>query len=53
MNMFGEQAGEMAARRANAMLDQGDLEGFQAWQRIHTAIRDLKLKVSSVEDDLF
>ncbi|SMF51241.1 hypothetical protein SAMN06265365_117108 [Tistlia consotensis] len=37
----GEVAAAVAARRADALLDTGDLEGCHLWNRIVEAIDDL------------
>jgi hypothetical protein len=41
IEMFGEGAALKAAMRADALLEQGDTEGFFAWNRITRAIHDL------------
>ncbi|HEX3945654.1 MAG TPA: hypothetical protein VHW69_16365 [Rhizomicrobium sp.] len=41
IEMFGEDAARKAAMRADALLEQGDTEGFFSWKRITRAIDDL------------
>jgi hypothetical protein len=41
IEMFGEDAALKAAMRADALLEQGDSDGFFAWKRIARAIDDL------------
>ncbi len=41
IEMFGEDATLRAAMRADALLEQGDTEGFFVWKRIARAIDDL------------
>ena len=38
---YGDEAELIAANRADAMLDQGDLEGQIVWKRILAAVRFL------------
>jgi hypothetical protein len=46
---FAEQA---AARRADDLLDRGDIEGFEDWTQIVDAIRDLEHKRPIVIDPM-
>ena len=39
---YGEDARFIAAKRADALLANGDAEGFHAWKRIANAIGDLE-----------
>jgi hypothetical protein len=39
---YPDDADLVAARRADALLDQGDVDGFHAWKRIVEAINELK-----------
>jgi hypothetical protein len=41
IEMFGEDAALKAALRADALLEQGNTEGFFAWKRITRAIDDV------------
>lgn len=41
IEMLGEDAARKAAMRADALLEQGDTEGFFSWKRITRAIDDL------------
>lgn len=41
IEMFGEDAARKAALRADALLEQGDAEGFFAWKPITWAIDNL------------
>ena len=38
----GERAALMAAMRADELLDQGDVEGFNAWKRIVKSINEFE-----------
>lgn len=49
MKLYGEDAALHAAMRADALLDQGDTEGFFTWKRIARAIDDLVRKPSADE----
>ena len=42
VKLHGVDAAIKAALRANALLDQGDADGFEAWKRIATAINELQ-----------
>lgn len=42
LRLYGYDATIRAAMRADALLDQGDSEGFFVWKRIARAIDDLK-----------
>jgi hypothetical protein len=48
VRLYQHGAERAAAGRADDMLGQGDLEGFEDWTLIVGAIRDLKHKRSSV-----
>jgi len=39
---YGEDARLIAAQRADALLDKGDMEGFYAWKRIANALASLE-----------
>ena len=41
LELYGADAGLRAAMRADALLEQGDTEGFFVWKRIVRAIDDL------------
>lgn len=41
VKQYPEDAGLVAARRADALLDQGDVDGFHVWKRIVDAIAEL------------
>ena len=41
MKRYGDDAAVKAAMRADKLLAEGDTEGFQVWQRIVAAIREL------------
>jgi hypothetical protein len=49
MKLFGDDAATRAAMRADAMLDEGDVDGFHAWTRIARAIDDLRRTPSDSE----
>jgi hypothetical protein len=38
----GENAAVFAAERANALLDEGDLDGLLVWRRILAAVMELQ-----------
>lgn len=38
---YGEDAPAMAAMRADAMLEEGDLEGYEVWRGILKAVEEL------------
>ena len=44
MKEYGDEAGFLASRRADAMLDQGDTDGFTAWLKVVKAIETLQRK---------
>lgn len=47
---YGEDARFIAAQRADALLDNGDMEGFYVWKRIANALASLeKYQVSPNE----
>jgi len=39
---YGEEARLIAAHRADALLDNGDIDGFHAWKRIANALASLE-----------
>ena len=39
---YGGEARMIAARRADALLDNGDVDGFHAWKRIDNALASLE-----------
>ncbi|HWH57399.1 MAG TPA: hypothetical protein VN682_07195 [Terriglobales bacterium] len=39
---YGDEARLIAAQRADALLDNGDMEGFYAWKRIANALASLE-----------
>lgn len=41
---YGDEAVFLASQRADAMLDQGDTDGFTAWLKIVKAIETLQRK---------
>ena len=41
IDMFGSKAGYQSGRRAGALMDQGDVEGFEMWKRVAAAINEL------------
>lgn len=47
---FGADAAVISATRADALLDQGDIDGFNAWKRIVAAINDLE-RTAPARDD--
>ena len=50
LKYYGADATFMAAMRADALLDQGDTDGFRAWKHIMDAIEELgRTKPSSSE----
>jgi hypothetical protein len=44
MELHGNGAELAAASKADAMLNQGNIDGFYAWNRISAAINDLDRK---------
>jgi hypothetical protein len=44
LKRYGNEALFIAARRADALLDQGDVQGSSAWIRITNAIAELERK---------
>ncbi len=42
MNQHGEDAPIEAAMRADAMLENGDLDGYAVWRRILRAVGELQ-----------
>lgn len=49
MRMYGDDAVTMAAMRADALLAEGDTDGYFVWKRICRAIDDLAQKPSASE----
>jgi len=43
-NMFGADAAIRAAMRADHLMDQGHIEGFEIWKRVAAAINELERK---------
>jgi hypothetical protein len=41
---YGDEAVFLASRRADALLDQGDTDGFTAWLKVVKAIETLQRK---------
>lgn len=39
---YGEDARIIAAQRADALLENGDFQGFEAWKRIANALASLE-----------
>jgi hypothetical protein len=50
IEMFGEDATIKAAMRADALLEEGDREGFVIWKRIAKAIDDLNRQSRAPEE---
>jgi len=50
IELFAEKAELQAAIRADALLEEGDAEGFSVWRRISRAIRNLSNKMASEHD---
>lgn len=50
LKRYGEEAVLIANRRADALLDQGDLEGSSEWIRVATAITDLERKAPNANE---
>lgn len=44
---YSEDAAIIAAMRADALLDQGDCEGYKVWTRVVTAINELEREPAS------
>jgi hypothetical protein len=44
MQEYGDQAVFLASKRADAMLDQGDPDGFTVWLKVVKAIETLQRK---------
>lgn len=42
VDRYGDEAGIEAAKRADDMLEQGDMEGKAVWQRILAAVPELQ-----------
>jgi hypothetical protein len=49
---YGAEAGLLAARRADALLDLGDPEGFAVWKRVAGAIADLERQKPTRDEHL-
>jgi hypothetical protein len=41
LKCYGQEAAIEVAAHADAMLDEGDMDGFAIWQRIITAVQEL------------
>ncbi|MFL6690312.1 MAG: hypothetical protein ACJ8IR_09040 [Alphaproteobacteria bacterium] len=52
IELFGDHATINAAMRADALLDQGDTEGFFIWKQIARAIDDLSRPARIADDQL-
>lgn len=52
LKQYPEDAALIAARRADALLDQGDVDGFHVWKRIAAAIETLTRATPSARDSL-
>jgi len=50
LKRYGGEAVFIASRRADALLDQGDLQGCSAWVRIAKAISELERKAPGIRD---
>jgi hypothetical protein len=50
MKRYGDEAVFIATKRADALLDQGDMQGCSAWVRIAKAIADLERKAAGRSD---
>ena len=50
LKRYGSEAVFIATNRADALLDQGDVQGCSAWVRIAKAITDLERRALSVGD---
>jgi len=48
LKRYGGEAVFIAARRADALLDQGDTQGCSAWLRIAKAITELERKAPGI-----
>ncbi len=42
VKQYGQDAPVHAARRADAMLEKGDLDGYAVWKRILRAVEELQ-----------
>lgn len=47
---YGEDARLIAVQRADALLDNGDMEGFYAWKRIANALASLERQEIGTND---
>jgi hypothetical protein len=52
IDLYGADAIINAAMRADALLEQGDTEGFFVWKRIARAIDDLGRKTRTADDQV-
>jgi hypothetical protein len=52
IELFGDGATTNAAMRADALLDEGDTEGFFVWKRIARAIDDLSRQSRTADDQV-
>ena len=50
LKRYGAEAVSIASKRADALLDQGDVQGCSAWVRIAKAITDLERKAAGKGD---
>ena len=48
LKRYGAEAVFIATKRADALLDQGDVQGSSAWVRIAKAITDLERRTPNV-----
>jgi hypothetical protein len=47
---YGSEAEFIASKRVEALLDQGDIQGFSEWMRIAKTIAELERKVAGKRD---
>ena len=40
LHRHGGEAGNVAAMKANQLLDRGDMDGYTMWKRIFTAVEE-------------
>jgi hypothetical protein len=52
LKRYGGEAVFIASKRADALLDQGDVEGCSAWVRITKAIADLERKAAGKSEQV-
>ena len=50
LKQFGGEAVFIATNRADALLDQGDMQGCSVWMRIAKAITDLERNTAGPSD---